>query len=49
MYNIYRIIFLLSEAAYAFKQRIRNPIGNIGSVRQSSREGDNTKSTSTGV
>lgn len=40
---------MLSEAAYAFKQRIRNPIGNNGSVRQSNREGDNTKSTSTGV
>lgn len=37
------------SAAYAFRQRKRNPIGNNGSVRQSNRDGDNTKSTSTGV
>lgn len=40
---------LKQSAAYAFKQRRRNPIGNNGSVRQSNREGDSTKSTSTGV
>lgn len=49
IYNIYRVTFLLSEGIYAFKQRKRNPIGNNGSDRQSNREGDNTKSTSTGV
>lgn len=41
--------FLLSIAAYAFKQRTRNPIGNNGSVRERRREGDSTKSTKTGV